>query len=105
MWRWRLAELANLGSLELSTLHLDGEFAAYALGVLDGDAYRVLEGRFVTAWARYAPGRLIEAAMLERVLESPSLRRTDWMSSVAPETLIAANDADPMVRIYWSYRP
>lgn len=105
MWRWRLTELANLGALELSSLYLDGEFAAYALGVLDGHTYRVLEGRFVTAWARYAPGRLLEAAMLERVLESPSLRRTDWMSSVAPETLIAANDADPMVRIYWSHRP
>jgi hypothetical protein len=67
--------------------------------------YRVVEGRFVTNWARYAPGRLLEAAMLQRGLDSRDLRRTDWLSSVAPETLIAANDEDPMVRIHWSWTP
>ncbi|MFL6070668.1 MAG: GNAT family N-acetyltransferase [Actinomycetes bacterium] len=102
IWRWRLREFAGLGHLELSTLHIDDQFAAYALGILDGDVYRVVEGRFVTNWARYAPGRLLEAAMLQRVLESPDLSRTDWLSSVAPETLIAANDEDPMVRIHWN---
>jgi hypothetical protein len=103
IWRWRLREFADLGQLELSTLHIDDQFAAYALGILDGDVYRVVEGRFVTNWARYAPGRLLEAAMLQRVLDSRDLSRADWLSSVAPETLIAANDADPMVRIHWSW--
>jgi hypothetical protein len=102
-WQWRLRELANLGRLELSTLHIDDQFAAYALGVLDGEVYRVVEGRFVTNWARYAPGRLLEAAVLQRVMDSSELTRTDWLSSVAPETLIAADDQDDMVRIHCSW--
>ena len=35
--------------------------------------------------------------------EGSQIARPDWLTSVAPETLIAANSADPMVRIHWRH--
>ena len=72
-------------------------FAAYVLGIVDGPVYRLLEGRFDTGWARYSPGRLLEAAVVQRMLDDPALTTLDWMTSVASEALLATNDADPMV--------
>lgn len=101
LWRIRLRELAAEGNLELATLHIDGELAAHALGATDHPMYRLLEGRFVTQWARYAPGRLLEAAVLQRVLDDELFTELDWMTSVAPEKLLAANAGDPMVMVHW----
>jgi hypothetical protein len=101
LWRIRLRELAVANSLELATLRIDGELAAHALGVTDHPSYRVLEGRFVTDWGRYAPGRLLEAHVLKRVLEDELFTTLDWMTSVAPEKLLAANSVDPMVMLHW----
>jgi CelD/BcsL family acetyltransferase involved in cellulose biosynthesis len=97
LWKGRLQNLASAGDLELATLQLDGRMAAYVLGVLDGRTYRVLEGRFVSEYARYSPGRLLEAAVLQRVLDDARLDTLDWMTAVAPETLLAANDSDASV--------
>ena len=52
LWQRRVHHLVDAGLVELAVLRLDGELASYVLGVLDGSAYRVLEGRFVTAFAR-----------------------------------------------------
>lgn len=99
LWRARLEGLLELGVVELATLTADGDLAAYVLGLRDGSTYRVLEGRFVTRFARYAPGRLLEAHVAQRVLHDPTLTRLDWMTSVAPETLLAANHADELVEL------
>ena len=98
-WTARLTDLARLCPLELSTLLLDGEPAAYVLGVADGRIYRLIEGRFVMTWKRYAPGRLLEAHVLQRVLHDPELDELDWMTSVAPETLLAANAGTDVVTV------
>jgi len=97
VWQHRIHALARAGELELATLHINEAFAAYALGVVDGPVYRLLEGRFDTKWARYSPGRLLEAAVVQRMLDDPALTTLDWMTAVAPEALLATNDADPMV--------
>ena len=57
------------------------------------------EGRFVTGWARYSPGRLLEIAVVERVLADETLTTFDWMTAVAPESLLGHNDSDPMVLV------
>jgi hypothetical protein len=67
------------------------------VGIRDRSAYRVLEGHFATAWARYAPGRLLETAVIQRMLDEPTMSLLDWMTSVAPESLVAQNDAQPVV--------
>jgi hypothetical protein len=96
-WRDRAQNLSDVGLLELARLDIDGELAAYTLGVFDGPVYRLLEGRFVTQWARYSPGRLLEAAVVQRFLDDDALTTFDWMTSVAPESLLGRNDEDPMV--------
>lgn len=97
LWQHRIHALAESGQLELATLHINKMFAAYALGIVDGPAYRLLEGRFETRWARYSPGRLLEAAVVQRMLDDPELTTLDWMTAVASDALIGLNDADPMV--------
>jgi len=98
-WRGRLTDLALDGMLEVATAHIDGTLAAHVIGIRDGDSYRVLESHFVTAWARYAPGRLVEAAVVQRMLDEPEMVALDWMTSVAPESLLATNAAAPMVML------
>jgi hypothetical protein len=97
LWRGRVLGLMDAGCLEVATLTVDGKLAAYVLGVRDGNRYGVLEGRFVTALSRYAPGRLLEAAVLQRVVQDDRFVGLDWMTGVAPETLLAANDVDNAV--------
>jgi hypothetical protein len=98
-WRQRVGDLADAGVLELATLEIDGELAAYTLGIHDDPAYRLLEGRFVTGWARYSPGRYLEALVVERALSCGGVTTFDWMTAVAPESLLGRNDADPMVLV------
>jgi hypothetical protein len=98
-WRQRVQNLTDLGLLELAMLDIDGELAAYTLGVVDGSAYRLLEGRFVTDWHRYSPGRLLEMAVVERFLADEALTTFDWMTAVAPESLLGRNASDPMVLV------
>jgi Acetyltransferase (GNAT) domain len=96
-WRARLTDLALDGLLEVATARIDGALAAHVVGVRDDATYRVLEGHYVTAWGRYAPGRLLEAAVVQRMLDEPNMIALDWMTSVAPESLLATNASAPMV--------
>jgi hypothetical protein len=96
-WQGRLADLALDGLLEVGTGYIDGAIASHVIGIRDGETYRVLEGHFVTEWGRYAPGRLLEAAVVQRMLDEPAIEALDWMTSIAPESLLAANAEAPMV--------
>jgi hypothetical protein len=97
LWHARLRALADAGVLELATAQIDGQLAAYVLAVTDAPVYRVLEGHLATRWSRYAPGRVLEAAVLQRMLDDRSYDTFDWMTSIASETLLATNDHDPVV--------
>jgi hypothetical protein len=105
IWQQRVRDLIEAGELELATLRISGDLAAYTLGVLDRPAYRLLEGRFVTRWARYAPGRLLEAAVVDQALSDPDTTTFDWMTAIAPETLLGSNHADPMVVVRVGHDP
>ena len=98
-WRRRMRGLGDAGRLEIGLAYLDGQLAAHVVGIIDGSTYRVLEGHLVTRWSRYAPGRLLEAEVVQRMLDEPSLTSLDWMTSVAPEALLAMNTAEPVVTI------
>lgn len=93
-WRDVILSHADLARTELAVLRLDGELAAYVVSLLDADSYRVLDGRFAGSWARYSPGRLLEAAMVERARADPRFARVDWMNGCASEKLLAANAVD-----------
>jgi hypothetical protein len=98
-WRSRLTDLSLDGLVEVGTARIDGALAAHVVGVRDEATYRVLEGHYVTAWGRYAPGRLLEAAVVQRMLDEPEMVALDWMTSVAPESLLATNASAPMVML------
>ena len=104
VWFARLRRLAAAGLLELGTIDIDGELAAYVLGLVDRGVYRVLEGHLVTRWARYSPGRLLEAAVVDRTLKDTTLGSVDWMTSRAPDRLLASNGVDQvvMLRLGWT---
>ena len=99
MWARRLHNLAEQRELQLATICLDGEMAAYVLAVRDGRTVRVLDGRYVERWARYARGRLLEAELVRQVRTSVDLDDVDWMTTIAPDSLLGANATDPMVLI------
>lgn len=100
LWRARIEALSRAGDLELATLSISDEFAAHTLSIFDNNVYRVLEGRFISKWARYSPGRLLEAHIVERVLNEESVAIVDWMTATATEKLLATNDSDPMVYVH-----
>ncbi len=100
LWRARIESLSRAGDLELATLSINDEFAAHTLSIFDGNVYRVLEGRFISKWSRYSPGRLLEAHIVDRVLKDQSIQVVDWMTATAPEKLLATNDSDAMVYVH-----
>ncbi len=93
-WRSVYEGHAARGELEVATLRLDGHLAAYVIALADSPAYRVFDGRFAPKWRLYSPGRRLEAAVVEHARRGSYLE-LDWMSSVAPEKLVASTQADP----------
>jgi hypothetical protein len=105
LWRGVITSHAECGAVELATLHLDGTLAAYVVSFLDADAYRVFDGRFLTKWERYSPGRLLETETLGRAMTDRRFSRLDWMNSIAPEKLISANSIEATVNLVGSSAP
>ncbi|MFT7474761.1 MAG: diguanylate cyclase (GGDEF)-like protein [Verrucomicrobiales bacterium] len=85
--------------VEIATLRLDGHLAAYAVAILDGDTYRIYDGRMATEWQDYSPGRLVEAASLSRALSDQRFSVLDWMSGIAAEKLLTTNFAESRARL------
>ena len=105
-WRSVYDLHAASGELEVATLRLDGNLAAYVLALVDPPAYRVFDGRFAPPWRDYSPGRRLEAAVVEHARRRRFLA-LDWMSSVAPEKLVASTWAEPRwaVTAVWDRQP
>jgi hypothetical protein len=93
-WRSVYDGHAARGELEVATLRLDGHLAAYVVALADPPAYRVFDGRFAPKWRPYSPGRRLEVAVVEHARRR-SFPELDWMSSVAPEKLVASTRDDP----------
>jgi hypothetical protein len=79
--------------IEIATLGIGGAIVAYVVGIRDDTTYRVFDGHFDTAWARYSPGRLIEDAVLRHVVEDGRFGSVDWMLGVAAEKILVATGA------------
>ncbi len=69
------------------------------VALLDGDVYRVYDGRMNTECQHYSPGRLVESAALNRALTDPRFKTLDWMNGVAAEKLLVTNVAENRARI------
>ena len=98
-WR-RVCESPNNGwEVEIATLRLDGSLAAYVVALLDGDTYRVYDGRMATEFRHYSPGRLVEAAALSRAMSDDRYSVLDWMNGIAAEKLLTANISEGRSRL------
>jgi CelD/BcsL family acetyltransferase involved in cellulose biosynthesis len=69
---------AARGEVELTTLRLDEQLAAYVLCFRDGTAWRMWNCRFAPDWGRYGPGRLSHDASLQAALDT-GCTLYDWM--------------------------
>ncbi len=98
-WRHVVESPDGLWEVEIASLRLDGELAAYVVALLDGDTYRVYDGRMNTAYSDYSPGRIIEAKALARAMADPRFAVLDWMSGVASEKLLTSNIAEGRARL------
>ena len=105
VWGARLLSLAAEGEVEVATLYLDDDVAAQVVAIVDGASYRVYDGTLAGRWARYAPGRVLEAAVLQRALDDPTVDELDWMTAVASESLLAANAEQPACVLRVDHRP
>ena len=92
-WRRVVLDHAEIGAVEITSLLINSEVAAYVIGLVDGDSYRVFDGHINNAFRRYSPGRLVEAAVLERALQTATLSEVDWMAGAAPEKILVANSS------------
>jgi CelD/BcsL family acetyltransferase involved in cellulose biosynthesis len=91
LWRGIISAHVDRDQVELGIMRIDGNIAAYVLSFMDGVTYRVFDGRFLTKWMRYSPGRLLEVEMLAHAMSDGRFQRLDWMNSIAPNKLISAN--------------
>ena len=91
LWRRRLLAHFQHGSARLDLLLLEGAVAAYNVSLVQGRAWRVWEGYAAQSWSRFSPGRLLESHLLETALGLGNVDLVDWMTSVAPEAILASN--------------
>ena len=103
---WKRLVLAHgaSGQIEISTMIIDGEIAGFTIGIIDDDTYRVFDGHFNSEFHRYSPGRIIEAAVLERVVVDARFGGLDWMAGVAAEKILASNHNEGRMQLVASSR-
>jgi CelD/BcsL family acetyltransferase involved in cellulose biosynthesis len=105
MWRDIIMTHAEQGEVELVTVRIRGDLAAYSIAFLDGRAYRVWDFRYHPGLGRYSPGRLLGHALLQRVLEDTGLNELDWMNGEEPYKMSMSTIVVPHVRLRaWSSR-
>jgi CelD/BcsL family acetyltransferase involved in cellulose biosynthesis len=103
-WHLRISTFLRANALEVGILTVDNRLGAYVLALPDRDSYRILEGCFSSEFSRYSPGRLLEAAALQRMLDQREYTHLDWMTSVATETLIAQNHDQEVLLLVSDHR-
>lgn len=98
-WQRVLMSHSEAGEVEIAMLRLDGEIAAYVVAIIDGRSWRVFDGHMVSRFSAFSPGRIIEAAALERVVADESLDEVDWMSGVEAGKLLGTNASSARARL------
>lgn len=78
------ARHAALAAVNLTTLSLDGDLAAYVLCFRDGPTWRMWHARVRPRWLEYGPGRLATDAAVEAALSDPACVEFDWMRGGEP---------------------
>lgn len=94
---------AERGEVEVLTVRLGGDLAAYVLGFRDGRALRSWDNRLAPRWAEYSAGRLANTEALTHVVTTADLDELDWMRGEEPYKLQTATEVVPTVSLRaWS---
>jgi CelD/BcsL family acetyltransferase involved in cellulose biosynthesis len=94
---------ARAGAVELLTVRVDDELAAYSLMFVDGTALRLWDGRLNPAFAELGLGRVSAMRMIERALADPAVSEVDFMRGEEPYKASYTNDVVPTVDLWaWS---
>lgn len=102
-WYALLAASAAASELEVTTLRIDGDVAAYCVGFLDGRYYRFWDFRFAPRWASYSPGLLLRFDVLTRVAEAGEQQVFDWMRGAEPYKFMTPGRLEPAAQLRaWS---
>ena len=99
LWRSLILKHAESGEVEVASLRVDDSTIAFVIGFIDPPAYRVFDGHFDPSFARYSPGRIIEAAVIDRSVEDARFQELDWMAGVASEKILVTNVAWGRMRL------
>jgi CelD/BcsL family acetyltransferase involved in cellulose biosynthesis len=100
-----IARHALAGCVHLFTLRVDGDLAAFVVGIRDGDTLRVWNNRLNPAWAHASAGRVANAAAVRLVVEDRRFAALDWMRGEEAYKLSSATDMVPTVQLRaWSSR-
>lgn len=95
-WHGVVDHFGAAGELELALLRADGRPAAYVISILDtapdgAVVYRGWDGRIATEFARFAPGQILDVAVLEHVLEQTDAVLVDYGRGAQEQKLHYAN--------------
>ena len=102
-WRAAVSAMAAGGDLALHELRIDDRLAAYVVSLRDDRTMHLWDGRIDPALARFAPGSLLHAQLLQDGLADPTIDRIDWGRGDSPYKRKLANLELPSVDIHaWS---
>jgi hypothetical protein len=89
---------AAAGELEVATLWVGGELAAYTVAFASPPVYAVFDSRMVTRWAPFSPGRRLEKKVLDRAVGDLAYKIVDWMLP-GEDGLIGFTEKDPRLAV------
>jgi Acetyltransferase (GNAT) domain len=73
-----VTEHANLGMIDLMTIHLTGKLAAFALCLFDNGVYWVLVNRVSPDWLTYSPGTIVNAEVVRHAFDDSNCIGVNW---------------------------
>lgn len=98
-WYRVLCAHNETNQVEIATLHLSGELAAYVVGLVDGQSWRVFDGHMVSRFSAYSPGRILETAVVDRVVADETFSEVDWMTGVEASKLLCTTGSEKRMRL------
>lgn len=69
---------AKQNLIDLLTIHLDGQLAAFAVCLLDNDEHWVLVNKASPAWLRFSPGTIANAEVVAHAFEATDSHGVNW---------------------------
>ncbi|WGX95207.1 GNAT family N-acetyltransferase [Nocardioides sp. L-11A] len=74
-----LLDAAARGRVVVDVLLVDDDVAGYAVTMVDGDTYRLWDGRVAEEWQRYQGGIVCDMLAVLRAAEAPGVTTFDWL--------------------------